>query len=109
MGNETHLLDLLLEPSDSRLSAVVSDQSSDGVVREGDVGVLESSTILGLRGEVLGRDGSLLLGDVSRDLEDLHSVEEGGGDGVESVGGADEEDAREIDGNIELRRARVSI
>lgn len=104
-----HLLDLLLELSHSRLAAVVPNERRDSVVRQLDVGILESCPVLGLRSEVPTCDRGLLLGDVAAHFEHLHSVEKRSGDRVERVGGADEEDAREVDGDVELRRAESQL
>ena len=70
-----HLLNLLLELPDSRLAAVVADQGGDGILSQLDVNILESSSVFGLRSEIATGDGRLLLGNVTGDLEHLHSVE----------------------------------
>ena len=45
---------------------------------------------------------SLLLGDIAAHLDDFHTVKEGTGDGVEIVGGGDEQYLREIVINVEV-------
>jgi hypothetical protein len=97
-----HLFNLLLQSSNSRLAAVVPDQRSDSIILQLDVGRLETGALLGLRREIFARDRSLFFRDVARDLEDLHSVEERGRDRVEGVGGADKQDSRQVDRNVEL-------
>lgn len=97
-----HLFNLLLQSSNSRLAAVVPDQRSDSIILQLDVGRLETGALLGLRREIFARDRSLFFRDVARDLEDLHSVEERGRDRVEGVGGADKQDAGQVDRNVEL-------
>jgi hypothetical protein len=62
-----------------------------------------------LRTEILLCNLTLLLADVSADFENLHAVEERGGDGVEGVGGANKEDAGEVDGEIEAIRRALSL
>lgn len=55
--------------------------------------------------EVVEGDPLLLLGGVSRDLDDLHAVEEGRGDGARAVSGGQEDDARQVEGEAHVAAA----
>jgi hypothetical protein len=46
-------------------------------------------------------NNALLLTHIPADLQDLHTIKERRGDGIEGVGRADEENTREVDGDIE--------
>ena len=54
------------------------------------------------REEVAGGDGLFLAGGVRAEFDDFEPVAEGVGDGVGGVGGGDEEDRGEVEGDVEV-------
>ena len=54
------------------------------------------------RQEVAGGDGLFLAGGVGAEFDDFEPVAEGVGDGVGGVGGGDEEDRGEVEGDVEV-------
>ena len=54
-------------------------------------------------------NNTLLLTHIPTHLQDLHTVEERRRDSIERVGRADEENAREVDGNVEAGLGSVSV
>lgn len=54
------------------------------------------------REEVAGGDGLFLAGGVGAEFDDFEPVAEGVGDGVGAVGGGDEEDRGEVEGDVEV-------
>ena len=52
--------------------------------------------------EVIDSDVMLVNGRVSWDLDDFHSIPEGGFNGIEGIGSSDEEDLTEIDGEFDV-------
>lgn len=97
---------MLLQVSYTTFSAVVTNQGLDGGGVQRDLGLSQAVGLLGLRREVSIGNGELLVGDVSADLQDFHSVEQGSRDRVEVVRRADEQDSREIDGDVHAKEAQ---
>ena len=61
------------------------------------------------RHEVLARDHQLLLLGVAREADDVHAVEQRRRDRLELVRGADEEDARQVERQVEVVVAEVLV
>ncbi|GJC79275.1 hypothetical protein ColLi_02113 [Colletotrichum liriopes] len=78
-----HLFDLLLEVAHAGLAGVRLDELLDGLLAELHVGVGQTRGLSGGRGK-------------------LHAVEKGSRDGVRHVGGADEEDLGQVDGDVHV-------
>ncbi|GKT85280.1 LOW QUALITY PROTEIN: hypothetical protein Ct61P_03130 [Colletotrichum tofieldiae] len=97
-----HLFDLLLEVAHAGLAGVRLDELLDGLLAELHVGVGQTRGLSGGRGKVFVGDGLLLVGDVAGELDQLHAVEKGSRDGVRHVGGADEEDLGQVDGDVHV-------
>jgi hypothetical protein len=106
---KTHLIDMLLEVPHSRLPTIILNKYIHRSRIQQDIGLFQSRSLLRLWSEVLVRDDSLLFGDVSANLEDLHAIEEGSGDGFEVVGGADEEDSREVDRDVQTALVQSAL
>ena len=65
--------------------------------------------VLDLRHQVSAGDGELLLRHVAGDVDDLHPVPQGVGDGVEDVGRAEEEDLGQIHGDVQIVVQEVAV
>ena len=96
------LVEVLLEVAHPRLAGVALGDEHEGVPRVAHRAPLEAVLLEALRDEVVLGDLELLGIDVARQLDDLHPVDEGSGDRIQSVGRADEEDVGEIEGQVEV-------
>ncbi|KAL8943147.1 MAG: hypothetical protein Q9211_001097, partial [Gyalolechia sp. 1 TL-2023] len=101
-GFAVHFLDLLLQVPDAGFAAVGFDEFFDGAFVQVDGDVFQTGELLRGRGEVAFCNGHFFVGDVAGQFDHLHAVEEGSGDGVRHVGGADEEHLGEVDGDVHV-------
>ncbi len=94
--------DLPLEVAQPGLARVAVDEEVQPGVEEAHLAGLEP--VLGelLRDQVPARDLDLLLLGVAGERDDLHAVEERGLDGLGHVGGRDEQDFREVVGDVQV-------
>ena len=91
------------EGSRQRRGLIAADQEADGSVGEIDVIFRFEAVLLDLaRDEVAEGDNNLFLLGVALEWDDLHAVAEGVGDGIEHVGGGDEEDLGEVKRDVEV-------
>ena len=91
--------DLALEVAQPGLARVAADHLPQHRLGEGHVSGAQAVRLELLRHEVAARDLDLLLLGVSGEMDDLHAVPEGRLNRVENVGGRDEQDLGEVEGN----------
>ena len=106
-----HLLDLLFQVADAGLGAVLVNQAPQSAVGER-YGAGGHSRVGARRGlEVSSSDGFLFFPVVPRDTDHLHAVQQRARNRLEDVGGADKEDAGEVEGHVEvvIEERRFSI
>ena len=90
---------LALQIAHARLARVVADDAHQGLVGEGELPGLETGLFqLALHQIALGNLALFLLG-VARQMEHLHAVAQRSGDGVEHVGGGNEDHLRQVIGH----------
>ncbi|MNK67791.1 hypothetical protein D3C87_871360 [compost metagenome] len=91
------------------LAGVLGDQHVQGLVREVELACVEAVLLDLLGNEVAAGDLALLRMGIAGELEDLHPVAQGGKDRVEHVGGRDEENLREVEGQVQVVIAEVEV
>ena len=91
-----------LQRTDAGLTRVLPDDLFYGFVRDGHVSGFKSVLLHALGEEVPFGDFELFLLCVARQLDDLHAVPEGRGNGIQCVGRAQEEHLREIEGHAQV-------
>ncbi len=94
--------DALLQRAHAGLTRVARCDALQRRVGEDDLRVGQRVGLQLLRHQVRARDGDFFRLRVAGDLEDLHAVAQRRGDGLERVGGGDEEHARQIDRHLEI-------
>ena len=94
--------DLLLQLAHPGLAGVVPSDQRNRLGREVDHLGFEAVLLDLARDEVLLGDRDLFLLGVAGQLDDLHAVQQRAGDGVELVGGADEEHLRQVERLVEI-------
>src|SRR3954454_21100589 len=104
-----HRTDLPLQVAHSRLARVALDDCLERVARELDLRAAEAVALHLARHEVALRDLELLLLRVAGQLYELHAVEQRPRDRVEQVRGADEQDVREVERQVEVVVAEVLV
>jgi len=82
----TYFVDMLLQVTDTAFSTIVSDKHLDSCGIQFDVGISQTICFFSLRRQVTIRNGEFLVSDVSADFQNLHSIEQRGGDRVQVVG-----------------------
>src|ERR1700674_3990069 len=86
----------------SRLARVMTDNVADRLFRKFNL-LRRDSVFLDLpRNQVLERDVNLLFLGVALKLDNLHAVAQRLGNGIEHVGGGDEQDFREIERHVQI-------
>ncbi len=95
-------VDVLPQAPDPRLHGVVGDEGLQGLLPHGQPVRRDAHGLHGLGDQVLPGDGQLLQGGVAPEGDDLHPVQQGGGDGVGGVGGAEEENVGEVVGHVHV-------
>ena len=108
-GFAHHGGNLSLEGPDARLLRVFVDERVDGVVGEFDRIFRESVLLRLLGNQVPLRDLGLLVFGVRGELDDLEPVEKRRRNGVERVGGGDEEHVREVERNLRVRVGELAV
>mmetsp|Transcript_31061 Transcript_31061/g.89039 ORF Transcript_31061/g.89039 Transcript_31061/m.89039 type:complete len:296 (+) Transcript_31061:552-1439(+) len=88
--------------SDPGLARVVPDDLRQCLGAEIHALLADAVALNRLGEQVLVRDGQLLLEDIACKPDDLHAVEQRPRDRVRDVGGADEEHAREVHGDVQV-------
>src|SRR5206468_2886596 len=102
--------DLALEAAHAGLARVVPDQVRQAFTRELDLlGPAHAVLLRLLRDEMLVGDLDLLFFGVPLQLHQLHAVEKRRRDGVEHVGGADEQDFGKVKLHVEIVVAEVRV
>ena len=94
--------ELALEVPDAGLVRVGLDELGEDLVRDLHVLGLEPVVLHLLGDQEPARDLDLLLLGVARQLDDLHPVAQGGRDGVEQVGGGDEQHLAQVERDLEV-------
>src|SRR4051794_3278639 len=94
--------DLALQVAHARLARVAVDEHVERVVGERDLRTADAVALHLARHEVALGDLALLLVRVARQLDHLHAVAQRGRHRVELVGGGDEEDVREVEGQVQV-------
>ena len=94
--------ELAFEVADPGFARVVGDEGVDGFGGDLEVSGFEPVFAALTRQEVAGGDGLFLAGGVGAEFDDFEPVAEGVGDGVGAVGGGDEEDRGEVEGDVEV-------
>ncbi len=93
---------LALQVAQARLAGVALDDLADGRVGDGKL-PRRQAVLLALAGHQIALgDLELVLGDVAGDLQDLHAVAQRRRDGVQHVGGGDEDHLGEIKGQVQV-------
>ena len=94
--------DVPLELSDSRFARVAVDDHVDRLLLELDYAVRESVLLDLLRNQVLEGDLELLVGGIARNPDDFEPVEERRLEVLERVRRGDEDDLREVEGQVQV-------
>src|ERR687887_415536 len=94
--------DLALQPPHAGLARVLPDHDPQHAVAEPDLALLEPVRLELLRDEVALRDPELLVLGVAGELDHVHPIQERRRDRLELVRGADEEDLREVEREVEV-------
>ena len=91
-----HVANASLQVTHARLTSVVVDDVHDDVLRESDLLAVKTVLLHLLRDEVPLGDFVFLLTQVATQVDDFHTVAQGGMDGREVVGCGDEKDFRKV-------------
>ena len=95
--------DLTLEISHAGLPGVAPGEETHGLGCERHVGAVGQPVLAGLaRRQVLERDAYLLLLRVTGQVDHFHPVPQGRRHRVDDVGGRDEQDSRQVEGDVEI-------
>ena len=97
-----HRCDLPIEVPHAGLAGVPPHDLADGFRLEGQLVRREAMRGQHFRDQILSGDPDLLLVRVPGQHQDLHPVTQGPGDGVECVGGGDEQYLRQVEGHREV-------
>mmetsp|Transcript_11480 Transcript_11480/g.34080 ORF Transcript_11480/g.34080 Transcript_11480/m.34080 type:complete len:824 (+) Transcript_11480:877-3348(+) len=97
-----NLLRVLLEVAHAGLTAVPADELESSAVGEFHLVLGDAHLLPRVGVEVFLHDGHLLVRHVAREAHHLHAVEQGPRNGVQHVGRAQEEDARQVHGCVEV-------
>ena len=92
----------VLQPSDAGLHGVVRNDGAEGFIADGQLLRLDAGLLHGLGQQVPPGDLELLQGRIAGERDDLHPVQQGAGDGVGGVGGADEQHVGQVIGHIHV-------
>ena len=84
------LAQLPLQHPDTGFLGIGRDDPADGVVADAQLGLFQAVLLQLLGQQVLLGDLQLFLVGIAAQLDDLHPVQQGTGDGVQGVGGGDE-------------------
>ena len=84
------LAQLPLQHPDAGFPGIGRDDPADGVVADAQLGLFQAVLLQLLGQQVLLGDLQLFLIGIAAQLDDLHPVQQGTGDGVQGVGGGDE-------------------
>ena len=95
-GFTAQLAKLTLQYADTALAGIVGDGAADGVFREFQLRFLQTMLLQLLGQQVALGDLQLFLVGVAAQFNQLHTVEEGSGNGIGGIGGGDEHDAAEV-------------
>ena len=91
-----HVADAALQVTHTRLTGVVVDDVHDDVLGESDLLGVQAVFLHLLGDEVALGDFVFLFAQIAAQVDNLHTVAQGGMDGREVVGRSDEEDLREV-------------
>jgi hypothetical protein len=103
------LADLPFQPAHAGLAGVAADRLHQQFLGKIDLIALQPVRLQLLRQEVAPGDLDLLILSVTADIDDLHPVAQRARDRAERVGGADEEDAREVERQIEVMVHEIAV
>ena len=93
--------DPALQHADARLPGVRDDHGPDGPVGHPQLALLQAVALHLLGQQVALGNLKLLLVGVAGQLDDLHPVQQGPGDGVGGVGGGDEQHVGQVEGHLQ--------
>ncbi len=102
-------MQLLLELTHAGLAGVALDHLAQGRIREIDALARNIVARQQLRPQVMLGDGHLLFGDVARETDLLHAVEQWPRDRIEGVGGTHEQHLGEIQAHVEIMIEEVDV
>ncbi len=92
---------LALQHPHARLPGVGGDHLPDGAVGHLQLGPLQAVALQLLGQQVALGDLKLLLVGIAGQLDDLHPVQQGPGDGLRGIGGGDEQHIGQVEGHLQ--------
>jgi hypothetical protein len=95
---------VFLQVTNTALATVILDEHVNGLVGNPDIRSFQAACDFCLRPKVPVGDDGFLLRHVAGYFHHFHTISERSRDGIEVVGGADEEDVREVDWNVHARK-----
>ena len=108
LGKQLHIClpangpDFPLQVPNTGFPGIAADDLPNGVIRNAQLGLFQSVLFQLLGHQVILGNHELLFIGIGAQFDDLHTVQQGSGDGIQGVGGGDEHYIGQVEGNLNI-------